>query len=193
MYEDQHSKAHYSIRERDILKEKVLFYEQNFAELENFFRKSVNQYNSERRKLTERINAMVKTSVKKKGLLKIASEYRASEIFYSSNNEYNIDQILLRFNTVSPESSKFLELLNLIKDFYQIVQLELAELQSKIMLTNQEIIEKRKVEKLLAMVMSSKMCANYIRGIKSKDFDVFTTSVIFISTLGSEFIKQNVE
>jgi hypothetical protein len=61
---------------------------------------------------------MVKTSVKKKGLLKIASEYRASEIFYSSNNEYNIDQILLRFNTVSPESSKFLELLNLIKDFY---------------------------------------------------------------------------
>ena len=74
MYEDQHSKAHYSIRERDILKEKVLFYEQNFAELENFFRKSVNQYNSERRKLTERINAMVKTSVKKKGLLKIASD-----------------------------------------------------------------------------------------------------------------------
>lgn len=128
MYEDQHAKAHYSIRERDILKEKVQFYEQNFAELEKFFRKSVNQYNSERRKLTERINAMVKTSTKKKGLLKIASEYRASEIFYSSNNEYNIDQLLLRFNTVSPESSKFLELLNLIRDFYQIVQLELAEL-----------------------------------------------------------------
>lgn len=158
LYEDYHAKAHYSTRERDILKEKVEFYESNFNELEKFFQKSVRQYQSERRKLTERIAAMSKTNKKKTGLLKISSQFRATEIFYSKNNEYNIDQIILRFNTVSPESSKFLDLLNLIRDFYNLVKKEMKELEGKVVLTNQEIIEKRKVENLLRLLTSGKMC-----------------------------------
>lgn len=193
LYEDYHAKTHYSVRERDILKEKVEFYESNFNELEKFFQKSVRQYQSERRKLTERIATMSKTNKKKTGLLKIASEFRATEIFYSKDNEYNIDQIILRFNTVSPESQKFLDLLNLIKDFYNLVKLEMKELELKVVLTNQEIIEKRKVEKLLKLLTSSKMCGNYTKGLKAHDYDVFTNTVSFITSLGPMFIKANLQ
>jgi hypothetical protein len=61
---------------------------------------------------------------------------------------------LLRFNTITVDSEKYLELLSLITDFYKIVTEEIDNLKEKVILTKEEKIEKIKSEKLKASIVA---------------------------------------
>ena len=198
-YEDNHAKAHYYAREQVILDEKKEFYEKNFLDLERSFKEAIIDYQKERRKLTERINhltvnANLKERRKHKGLLRIVSEYRSTQIFYSSNSEYNLDRIVLRFDTVASDPKKYLEILDLVKNFYVMVQNEKDFLEKKSAenLSKKEKIELKKCQQLLGTLGSKKMYRNYFRGLRSPDEHIFDACIDFIVTLGFKYLEENI-
>lgn len=187
--EEQHSKNHHLSRVNEILQVKVDEYERRIDDVEKHYIVEKEEYERERKNLSKRIQQMTVKRSTKKTLVKITSEFRASEVFYSGNNQINIEQIIMRFSSVPSESVKYSELLNLVKEFHCLVQEELEEINNKGVVNKEDKIEKEKVESLLNILTSDKMCNNYIKGLLSKDLNVFKNTIEFLIALGSDFLK----
>ena len=185
-----HSKNHHLLRANEILQMKVDEYERRIDIVEKYFIEEKEEYTKERKRLSRRIQQMTSQRSNKKAVLKITTEFRASEVFYSNTNKDNIEQIILRFNTVSAESAKYIELLTLVKEFHQLVLQELKEINEKGVINKEDRIEKDKVESMLSLLTSEKMCSNYIKGLLSKEIHVFKFTIEFLIGLGNDFLKE---
>jgi hypothetical protein len=188
---DLHSENHYLQREIAILKEKVNFYEGKVEKVESYFAKEKDEYEAERKKLSKRIAQLTNKRSTKKAILKITSEFKASEIFYSNNNQYNIEQIVLRLNTVNAESTKYVELLTLVKEFHVLITEELREIEARGVVNKDDRLERDKLDSLLVLLASDRMCNNYIKGLNCKDQTVFKTTIDFLLSLGEKFAREN--
>lgn len=188
--ESLHSQNHHMTRTNEILKMKVDEYERRIDMVEKHFIEEKEEYGKERKRLSKRIQQMTSQRSNKKAILKITSEFRASEVFYSNNNKDNIENIILRFNTVSAESTKYIELLTLVREFHQLVLQEIKEINEKGVINKEDRIEKDKVEGMLALLTSQKMCNNYIKGLLSKDLHVFKFTIEFLIGLGDDFLRD---
>ena len=188
--EELHSKNHHLVRANEILQMKVDEYERRIDNVEKHFIDEKEEYARERKKLQKKVRDMTIKRSYKKAVLKITSEFKASEVFYSNNNQYNIEQIILRFNTVAAESAKYVELLNLVREFHQLVVQELKDLNDKGVINKEDRIDKDKIEGLLELLTSDKMCNNYIKGLLSKDLGVFKATIEFLISLGPAFLRD---
>ena len=120
----------YDENDYQIYKEKTEYYETAFGKYERGLKTSMHSYEA-KKDLLQKIIKMQEPNMNKKNAPKVANEMRATEIFYSMNSEYNIEQILLRFDTILVDSDKFVELLTLIDGFYRLVKDELDRLNEK--------------------------------------------------------------
>lgn len=191
--EELHSQNHHLTRANEILQMKVDEYERRIDKVEKHFIEEKEEYARERKKLAKRMQKKTAERSYKRALLKITSEFKASEIFYSNNSQYNIEQIILRFNTLSAESTKYSEMLELIGQFHELVLQELKEIKEKGVVNKEDRIEKDKVENLLSLLTSSKMCNNYAKGLLSKELSVFKNTIEFLISLGSQFLEEKHE
>jgi hypothetical protein len=114
----------YSPKDHSMFLQKVTYYESSFSTLNALLQTSINEYNKEKSDLHTLIK--IREPVHSRlPVQKATNEMRATEIFYSKNSEYNIEQMILRFGSVNSDSDKFLEMLNLMSGFYRLVTDEL--------------------------------------------------------------------
>ena len=191
--EEFHSKNHHLTRANEILQMKVDEYERRIDTVEKHFMDEKEEYARERKKLAKRIQQMSSERSYKKAILKITTEFRASEIFYSNTNEYNIDQIILRFNTLSADTVKYNEMLQLVSQFHELVCHELDIINLKGVVNKEDRIERDKQENLLLKLTSEKMCKNYTKGLLAKDLIIFKNTIEFLISLGPKFLREKHE
>ena len=189
-FEKEHAKQYYLQKQIDVYQEKVFYYENSFTHLEGFLRGSMNDYENENEKLKKRIKSL-QPNMAKRGLNRIAHEMRATEIFYSKNSEYNIEQILQRLNSVNVDSDKFVEQLGLVSGFYRLVCEELDVLKEKISMTKDDKLEKDKAEKLISALTNKEFYTHYVKGLNSLDPKVFTQTMEFQLFIGNDVARQN--
>ena len=191
--EELHARNHFLNRWNGLLEHKVEEYSTKVELVEKHFKDEQQEYMKERKKLASRVSEMDENNMKGKPLFRICDEFKSSETFYSNTSQSNLDQIVLRFNTVKAESIKFVELLNLVQEFHKLVLKDLDELTSKGALNREDRIERDKVAHLLEQLSSERMCHNYIKGLLSKDITVFKKTIEFLINLGPTFLASKHE
>ena len=169
----------------------VDMYEKKFDNIQSLFRKNLKDYVKERQGLTKKLKALSKEQRKRQTFMKITSDFRASEIFYSSENK--IETVIIRMKTISPESRKYIELLGIIEDLYHMIEDALEGLGDKEVLSEKEVQTKRKCEFLRARITSEDMYLNYLKGLKAKDDLIYSKALDFILSLGRGYIKRYME
>jgi hypothetical protein len=173
------SREVYSPKDHQMFQQKVAYYESAFTVLNGRLQTSINEYNKEKSDLHTLIK--IKEPMQSRApTQKATNEMRATEIFYSKNSEYNIEQMLLRFNSVESDSDKFVEMLTLMFGFYRLVTDELETFNERLTLSRDEKIEKEKAERLVVTLTNKNFYSQYIKGLVAEDLKVFEQTAEFL-------------
>jgi len=192
--EEQYFNDNQKLNEKNsILKMKVEEFERKIDTSEKGFIKEKEEYEKERKDLSARIQKLTVKRYTAKNSLKLTVEFKASEVFYAGNNQQNLEQLILRFNTVSAENAKYVELIELLSQFHALVAEELSQINEKGVINQADREERDKVQQLLEQLMSDKMCKNYIKGLLSKDIAIFKKTIEFLINLGPSFLATKHE
>jgi len=192
-YEKFHLQKYSLEKENEILKDLVSTYEKRITEVEDFYRKSRRDYEMQREELKKKVEKLDTRQSKKTGLIRIAGEFRATEIFYSKNTEYNLDQLILRFKTVSPDGSKFVQMLDLISDFFSLVISEKKMIEEKSLLSKVDRAEVQKMEHLHNSLMKDDICETAIKGLHQPSNANFLKTINFFLSLGESYIESKIK